>query len=99
MFVPPHTVLAVGRVRYVGEGVALVVAESAEAAAEAADLIVVEYEDLPFVTGTAAAVAPGAPVIWEEAPDNKRLLFRARRQGRGGCRVRRGRRASWRRRS
>ena len=75
MFVPPHTVLAVGRVRYVGEGVALVVAESAEAAAEAADLIVVEYEDLPFVTGTAAAIAPGAPAIWEEAPDNNAFFF------------------------
>ena len=57
MFVPPHPILAVGRVRYVGEGVALVVAESVEVAAEAAELIVVEYEDLPFVTGTAAAVA------------------------------------------
>ena len=75
MFVPPHPILAVGRVRYVGEGVALVVAESVEAAAEAADLIVVEYEDLPFVTGTAAAVASGAPVIWDEAPDNNAFFF------------------------
>lgn len=75
MFVPPHTILAVGRVRYVGEGVALVVAETAEAAAEAAELIFVDYEDLPFVTDTAGAVQPGAPVIWEEAPDNNAFFF------------------------
>jgi carbon-monoxide dehydrogenase large subunit len=75
MFVPPHTVLAVGRVRYVGECVVLVVAETAEVAAEAADLITVDYEDLPFVTDTAAAARPAAPAIWEEVPDNNAFFF------------------------
>ena len=75
MFVPPHTILAVGRVRYVGECVVLVVAETAEVAAEATDLITVDYEDLPFVTDTAAAARPGAPAIWDEAPDNNAFFF------------------------
>ena len=75
MFVPPHPVLAVGRVRYVGEGVALVVAESANIAAEAAELISVDYEELPFVTNTAQAARPGSPLIWDEAPNNNAFFF------------------------
>lgn len=75
MFVPPHSILAVGRVRYVGESVALVVAETPEIAAAAADLIIVNYEDLPFVTDTAEAVKPEAVNIWQEVPDNKAFFF------------------------
>ena len=75
MFVPPHTILAVGRVRYVGESVALVVAETLETAAAAADLINVDYEDIPFVTDTAEAVKPEAEAIWQEVPDNNAFFF------------------------
>lgn len=75
MFVPPHTILAVGRVRYVGESIALVVAETPEIAAAAADLIIVDYEDLPFVTGTAAAVEPDAVAIWQGTPDNNAFFY------------------------
>ncbi|OGA14631.1 MAG: hypothetical protein A3H32_05980 [Betaproteobacteria bacterium RIFCSPLOWO2_02_FULL_63_19] len=65
----PH--LARGRVRYVGDPVALVVAESLLQARDAAELIEVDYEPMPAVTGTADAVAPGAPPVWDACPDNQ----------------------------
>lgn len=67
---PPHPPLAVGTVRFVGEAVAAIVATSKSAAQAAADAVTVEYEDLPVVTDPAAAVAPGAPVLWEPVADN-----------------------------
>jgi carbon-monoxide dehydrogenase large subunit len=67
---PPFPLLAQGRVRHVGEGVAAVVAETAEQARDAAELIEVEYEPLPSVTDTAGALAPDAPRIWDNAPNN-----------------------------
>jgi carbon-monoxide dehydrogenase large subunit len=70
LFRPEHPALARGRVRYVGETVAMVVAETEVLARDAAEAVVVEYNPLPAVTGTAEAVAPGAPVVWEEAPWN-----------------------------
>ncbi|MCO5123561.1 MAG: xanthine dehydrogenase family protein molybdopterin-binding subunit [Rhizobacter sp.] len=63
-------VLAVDRVRYVGEAVAAVVAESREAAHNAAEAILADYEDLPAVVDVFAAMAPGAPVLCDAAPDN-----------------------------
>ena len=74
LVVPPRHALAVGRVRHVGEPVAFVVADTAEAARDAAELIEVSYEDLPAAIDAAAALRPGAPVLWEEAPGN--LAFR-----------------------
>ncbi|MBM0207090.1 xanthine dehydrogenase family protein molybdopterin-binding subunit, partial [Micromonospora sp. STR1s_5] len=74
LVVPPRPALARDRVRHVGDPVAFVVGESAEAARDAAELIVVEYEDLPCVIDCAAALDAGAPAIWEEAPGN--LAFR-----------------------
>lgn len=65
----PH--LARERVRYIGEPVAWVVAESLHQAKDAAELIEVDYEPLPAVTGTADAVAPNAPPVWENCPDNQ----------------------------
>lgn len=65
----PH--LARGRVRYVGDPVALVVAETLPQARDAAELIDVDYEPLPAVTGTADAVAPDAPPVWDACPDNQ----------------------------
>jgi len=58
--VPPRPVLARGRVRYVGEEVALVIAESPAVAQDAAELIEVEYRDLPVLVEPQDALAPGA---------------------------------------
>ncbi len=62
--------LAHERVRYVGEPVALVVAESLQQARDAAEAVWVEYEELPHVVDLEAATSPGAPVICAAAPDN-----------------------------
>ncbi|MFQ5784407.1 MAG: xanthine dehydrogenase family protein molybdopterin-binding subunit [Alphaproteobacteria bacterium] len=70
---PVRPVLARGRVRYVGECVAVVVAESAARARDAAESIEVTYTPLPAVGDVAAAVAEGAPQIWPEAPGNVSL--------------------------
>jgi xanthine dehydrogenase molybdenum-binding subunit len=58
-------VLCYDKVRYVGDAIALVVAESEEIAAEALNLIEVDYEPLPVVTGPKEAAAPGAPILHE----------------------------------
>jgi len=68
---PPHHVLAKGKVRYVGDHVALVIAETAHQAKDAAELIAVDYEVLPAVVNPADALKPGAPQVHDEAPGNK----------------------------
>ena len=68
--IPSRPALAVGRVRFVGEPVALVVAETAHAAQDATELIAVEYDALPAVVDAAAALAPGAPELFEAVPGN-----------------------------
>jgi len=72
--IPKHYVLAVDKVCYVGEGVAVVVAENRYTARDALDLIDVEYDPLPVVIDPEKALAPGSPVIHSEWPDN--LAFR-----------------------
>ena len=67
---PPRYALAVDRVRYVGDYVALVVAETADEARDAAEAIDVTYDELPFETDTARAADGDAPQIWPEAPGN-----------------------------
>jgi len=67
---PAHTLFATDRVRYVGHPVAVVVAETIHAAHDAAILVEVDYEPLPAVVDPKAAVADGAPQIWDEAPNN-----------------------------
>ena len=67
---PERRALAVGRVRYVGEAVAAVVADSRDAARDALEAVMVDYDELPAVVDCVAATAPGAPVICEAAPDN-----------------------------
>ena len=67
---PPHPPLAQGKVRHVGDQVAVVVAETQHAARDAAELVDVEYEVLPAVVDPAQARAPGMPVIHDMAPDN-----------------------------
>ncbi len=68
---PPHPVLAKGKVRYVGDHVALVVAETRSQAKDAAELIEVDYDVLPAVVNPVDALKPGAPQIHDEAPGNK----------------------------
>ena len=70
LFARPHPGLARGRVRYVGDPVALIVAESLAEAKDAAELIEIDYEPLPSVTDTAEAATPGSPRVWAENPDN-----------------------------
>ncbi|HEV3396034.1 MAG TPA: xanthine dehydrogenase family protein molybdopterin-binding subunit, partial [Xanthobacteraceae bacterium] len=65
-----RTPLAVDRVRYVGERVAVVIAHTEAAARDAVDKIEVAYAPLPAVVSTAAAVKPGAPQIYEGAANN-----------------------------
>lgn len=67
---PVRHALATDRVRFVGEPVAMVVADSANAAIDAADLIEVEYEDLPMVVDAATALAEDAPRIFDDVPRN-----------------------------
>src|SRR5207245_1984146 len=67
---PPRPVLAQGKVRHVGECVACVVAESAHFAQDAAELIAVEYRDLPAVAAADKALAPGAAQLHAELPGN-----------------------------
>jgi aerobic carbon-monoxide dehydrogenase large subunit len=74
-FVPPFRVLALDRVRRVGDAVAAIVAESLAAAKDAAELIEIDYEELPSVTATAEAAKPGAPAVWDEVPDNVCFLY------------------------
>ncbi len=75
MFAPQRPALVVDRVRYVGDPVAFVVAESLAQAKDAAELVDVEYEPLPAVTDTALATMPGAAPVWDENPDNISHIF------------------------
>src|SRR5690242_16428512 len=68
---PPHPVLAQGKVRHVGDPVALVIAESAHEAKDAAEAIGVDYEILPSVVNCVDALKSGAPQIHDQAPSNK----------------------------
>ena len=65
-----HPALAQGKVRYVGDHVAVVIAETVGQARDAAEKIVVDYRPLPAVVATADAMKPGAPVVHDVAPDN-----------------------------
>ncbi|TMB03323.1 MAG: xanthine dehydrogenase family protein molybdopterin-binding subunit, partial [Deltaproteobacteria bacterium] len=67
---PPHLPLAVDRARYMGDAVAVVIAESPYVARDAADLVDVDYEPLPVVTDAVRATEGGAPKLHDEAPDN-----------------------------
>ncbi len=66
----PQPLLAEGKIRYAGEPVALIVAETRDAALDAAELVAVDYVPLPAVTTAAAARAPGAPEISPEVAGN-----------------------------
>lgn len=74
MWAPPHRGLTQDRVRYVGDPVALVIAETPAQAKDAAELVQVDYEPLPSVTSTAEA-GNGSPPVWDECPDNISNVF------------------------
>ena len=67
---PPHPILAQGKVRYVGDHVAMVVADTLENAKNAAELVEVDYEPLPAVVDVRDSMKPGAPTLHEAAPGN-----------------------------
>jgi carbon-monoxide dehydrogenase large subunit len=69
-FEPRFRALALDRVALVGDPVVAVIAETMAAAKDAAELVEIDYEVQPSVTGTGEAVKPGAPAVWKEAPDN-----------------------------
>jgi aerobic carbon-monoxide dehydrogenase large subunit len=70
MFAPQRPALVVDRVRYIGDPVAMVIAETLEQAKDAAELVTVDYEPLPSVTSVVAAAEPDAPRVWDENEDN-----------------------------
>ena len=70
IFVSPHRPLPADRARFVGEAVAMVVAESAAAAHDAVGQVVVDWRPLPAAVTAAAATASGAPLLWDEAGSN-----------------------------
>jgi carbon-monoxide dehydrogenase large subunit len=72
---PPRTPLATGKVRFVGDPVAFVVAETLLQAKDAAEAVELDIEPLPAVTDPEDAVRPGAPVLYDEAPDNVALDY------------------------
>jgi carbon-monoxide dehydrogenase large subunit len=77
MFARPHRGLSTDRVRYVGDPLALVVADTQGHARDAAELVRVDYEPLPSVTSTADAVTAGAAPVWDDCPDNVSNVFEA----------------------
>jgi len=73
--VPEHHALTRDYVRYVGDGVAMVVADTVAHARDAAERILVEYEQLPAIIETGAAIDPDAPAVWPQFGGNRCYLF------------------------
>ncbi len=69
-FIAPHPPLPADRARYVGEAVAVVIAETPAAARDGAERVAVDWEPLSAVTATADAVAAGTPIVWDEGGSN-----------------------------
>jgi carbon-monoxide dehydrogenase large subunit len=70
IFEGPHMLLPADKARHVGEAVAMVVAETRDQAQAAAEHVMVNYEELPWVAATTAAAQPDAPRVWDDIPDN-----------------------------
>jgi carbon-monoxide dehydrogenase large subunit len=70
VFIGPNVLLPVDKARHVGEAVAMVVAETKAQAMDAAEAVEVTYEELPFVLHSEDAMRSGAPVLWDEVPNN-----------------------------
>ena len=75
MIVPPRHALAGARVRHVGDPVAVAVADTRDLACDAAERVAVDYRVLPAVVEAPAALAPDAPLLWDEAPGNLAYRF------------------------
>ncbi|MGA9003637.1 MAG: xanthine dehydrogenase family protein molybdopterin-binding subunit, partial [Pseudolabrys sp.] len=73
--IPPYPILAKDVVRHVGDAVAFVVADTLDAAKDAAEALEIDWQTLPHVVGAVAALKSGAPKVWAERPDN--LAFAA----------------------
>src|SRR5579864_4669683 len=73
--VPPHSILATDRVYFIGHPVAVVVATDRYIAADAVDLVEVDYEPIQAVTDPEKAIAPGAPAVHPEWPDNVAFTY------------------------
>ena len=71
MWVPPHPALATDRVRYMGDCVAMVIAETVAIAEKAADRVMVEYYPIAPVVGIGQAIAEGAIELWDECSGNE----------------------------
>jgi carbon-monoxide dehydrogenase large subunit len=67
---PPHPVLAVGKVRHVGDPIAVVVAETRQAARDAVETIEIEFQDLTAAANLRDALAPGAPLVHDDVAGN-----------------------------
>jgi carbon-monoxide dehydrogenase large subunit len=67
---PPHLPMPVGKVRHVGDIAAMIVAETLDQARDAAEVLAIDYDPLPAVVTVAQALAPGAPLVHDEAPGN-----------------------------
>src|SRR5712692_4907028 len=76
-FVCPQPLLAQDRVRYVGDPVAFIVAETLNQAKDAAELIEVAYDPLPAIVTAEAALASGAPAVWDDNPGNEAFTYEA----------------------
>jgi aerobic carbon-monoxide dehydrogenase large subunit len=74
--VPAHTVLTSGRVRYLGEPIAVVVANTRQQAVDALEAINVDYEALPVVVDQETALKPGAPQLHDNVPGNLIGIFK-----------------------
>ena len=70
VFIGNHIPLPADKARYVGEALAIVVAETRAQAEDAAEAVLIDYEPLPSVTDTAKAADEGSPTIWDDVPDN-----------------------------
>jgi carbon-monoxide dehydrogenase large subunit len=70
MYAPQRPPLVTDRVRYVGDPVVMVIADTLAEAKDAAELVSIDYEALPSVTATEDTVKPGAPAVWDDCPDN-----------------------------
>jgi carbon-monoxide dehydrogenase large subunit len=73
-YIPPYPVLPERRARYVGEALAVVVAETLDQANAAAEAVEVEYEPLPCSSSVENAEAAGAPLVWDDCPGNLCVL-------------------------
>ena len=70
VFEGPNSPLPLDKVRHVGEAVAMVVADTRQQAADAAEAVEVRYAELPCITHAVDAASPGAAAVWDEVPDN-----------------------------